>query len=262
MADIVFYNGNFLAADKTGIDPADRGFTLGDGVFDTMLAVEEGAVDADAHFARLLEHAAVLKIFVDMDVAAFKSAVNRLIAHSSHYRLAIRTSISRGSGKRGLAPPDDQKPTILMLASPAPDPDKLPPPRLVIAETVRRNEHSPLSRIKSSNYGDNILALMEAKDRGADDAVMLNTAGHVACATAANIFALIDGALYTPPVADGAMPGITRRKLLPGAQEKSLTADELLQAEAIWLTSSILGIRAAASVNGLKMKPLTVPVAA
>lgn len=262
MTDIVFYNGAFVAADEVSIDPADRGFTLGDGVFDTMLAVDGNPVDADAHFARLVEHASVLKIPVGVDIAALKQAASQLISQSENQPIAIRTAISRGPGARGLAPPHNSQPTILMRASPAPDPDKMPPPRLVIAETVRRNEHSPLSRIKSSNYGDNILALMEARDKDADDAIMLNTAGHAACATAANIFALIDGELYTPPVADGAMPGITRAKLLPRAREKSLTAEDLLRADAVYLTSSILGIRAAQSINGIKLKPLKVPAAA
>lgn len=262
MADIVFYNGAFIPANEASIDPADRGFTLGDGVFDTMLAVDGKAVDSDEHFTRLLCHAAALKIPVGMTVGALKNAADHLISRSSGARTTVRTAVSRGPGARGLMPPDHPQPTILMRALPAPDLTGLPPPRLVIARTVRRNEHSPLSRIKSSNYGDNILALTEAKDKGADDAIMLNTAGRVACATAANIFALIDGALYTPPVADGAMPGIVREKLLPRAREKSLTVDELMNAEAIYLTSSILGIRAARSVDGTELKELTVPAAA
>ena len=251
----VFLNGVFIEEDKAGLPVTDRGFTLGDGVFDTMRAINGSLADADLHFERLLDHAAVLKIPVGMSVEDFKDAAHHLITPSSRHPLAIRTAISRGPGERGLAPPEAPQPTILMRASPAPAPVK--PPRLIIAQNVRRNEHSPLCRIKSSNYGDNILALMEAKERGADDALMLNNAGHVACSTASNIFVQIGGVLYTPPLSDGVMNGITRQKLLPRAREKSLSTDDLMRAEAIYLTSSIMGIRPAESINGVKLKSLT-----
>lgn len=252
---IVFLNGAFMDESEAALPVTDRGFTLGDGVFDTMLAIDGALIDADAHFTRLLDHATVLKIPVGMSVSDFKNTANHLIRQSAHQRTAIRTAISRGPSERGLAPPDVPQTTILMRASPAPAPAKLP--HLIIAQSVRRNEHSPLSRIKSSNYGDNLLALMEAKERGADDAIMLNTAGCVACATASNIFVQINGTLYTSPLSDGVMNGITRQKLLPRAQEKSLNADDLMRAEAIYLTSSIMGVRAAASLNGKEFENVT-----
>lgn len=258
---IVFLNGHFVEENEAALSVTDRGFTLGDGVFDTMLATGGALIDADAHFARLIDHATVLKIPVSMNVADFKNTAHQLIASSAVQPTAIRTAISRGAGERGLAPPDRAQPTILMRTSPAPDPAKMPLPHLIIAQGVRRNEHSPLSRIKSSNYGDNILALLEAKDNGADDAIMLNTAGHVACATASNIFVQIGGTLYTPPLRDGAMDGITRRKLLPRAREKSISTEDLTNAEAIYLTSSIMGVRAAATLDGVTLKKLT-PLAA
>lgn len=243
---IVFLNGDFIEESATKIPVTDRGFTLGDGVFDTMLAMDGKPVEAEAHFERLLRHAAVLKISVGMDLTVFKNAAFTLISQSANQPLAIRTTITRGPGERGLAPPDAPRPTVLMRASPAPNSDALPPPRLIVAQSVRRNECSTLSRIKSLNYGDNILALMEAKEKGADDAIMLNTAGNIACATASNVFVKIGGTLYTPPLSDGAMDGITRQKLLPGAVEKSLNVNDLGRAGAIYLTSSILGIRQAA----------------
>lgn len=260
----VFLNGEFIEEGAAALPVTDRGFTLGDGVFDTMLASDESLVDADDHFNRLLKHAAVLKIAVDMDVEIFKKTAHRLIGQSANQRAAIRTTVSRGPGDHGLIPPESPQPTILMRISPAPDPSTSPPPRLIIAETVRRNEHSPLSRIKSLNYGDNILALMEAKEKGADDAIILNAAGNPACATAANIFVLIGGKLFTPPVSDGAMDGITRQKMLPKAIEKSMGIEDMMEADSIYLTSSILGIRAAKSLNGRKLLDLygNFPIAA
>ncbi len=149
-----FLNGTFIEEDKATLPVTDRGFTLGDGVFDTLLAVDGKLIDAEAHFMRLIAHAAVLKIPVAMNIADFIKTANHLVIPSSDHRIAVRTAISRGPGERGLVPPDTPQPTILMRASPAPDPATLPPPRLIIAQSVRRNEYSPLSRIKSANYGD------------------------------------------------------------------------------------------------------------
>jgi len=256
MKNVIFLNGKFVDESAAALPVTDRGFTLGDGVFDTMRAVNGALIDADAHFSRLLEHAAVLKIPVDMRVEDLKNTAHHLISQPDKQPLAVRTIISRGPAARGLVPPETPQPTIVMRADPVSQVAKTQPLRLIIAESVRRNEHSPLSRIKSLNYGDNILAMAEAQEKGADNAIMLNTAGNVACASAANIFVLIGGELFTPPQADGAMNGITRRKLLPKAIEKTLRVEDLMEADSIYLTSSIAGIRAAASLNGRKLLDL------
>jgi len=114
----------------------------------------------------------------------------------------------------------------------------------VIADSTRRNEHSPLSRIKSTSCLDSIIARVEADRRGADDAILLNTAGRIAEATAANVFAVIDGVTATPPVADGALPGIMREAVMASTsvEERSLSPTDLDVASEIFLTSS-LGIR-------------------
>jgi branched-chain amino acid aminotransferase len=85
---------------------------------------------------------------------------------------------------------------------------------VVIARSVRRDEDSPLSALKTLNYLPNILARIEAAERGADDAILLNRAGRVAETTIGNVFVHISGAWVTPPVEDGALPGIRRAKLI------------------------------------------------
>jgi len=120
---------------------------------------------------------------------------------------------------------------------------------------TRRNEHSPLARVKSLNYLDNILARREAAENGADDAILLNTRGRVAETTIANLFALIDGRVVTPSVAEGALPGIARGLILERLEvaERPLTLAELRRAGEIVLTNS-LGVRPVVAVDGV---PLT-----
>jgi branched-chain amino acid aminotransferase len=122
---------------------------------------------------------------------------------------------------------------------------------LVVARCTCRNQASPLSRIKSLNYLDAVLARREAAERGADDAVMLNTAGRAAETSIANLFARIGGAWATPAVGEGALPGIMRAEVRVRlrAAERPIALEELLRAEALLLTNA-LSIRAASSLEG------------
>ncbi|MCB9990928.1 MAG: aminotransferase class IV [Rhodospirillales bacterium] len=235
-------NGQFTDTAESVIPVTDRGLTLGDGVFDTMLAQDGKPVWAREHFARLSYNASMLGIDFTLD---FEAIAETLLEQNdaAQGRYAVRTTITRGSGARGLMPPDTVKPTIIMGCAPAPQ--KTNRVELVIAQTVRRNEHSPLSKIKSLNYGDNILALIEARDKGAEDALMLNGAGHVCCATAGNIFVQEQDRLLTPPLDDGVLSGITRQKIIEShdVTEESIAPERLFEADAVFITNSIQGLR-------------------
>jgi len=100
-------------------------------------------------------------------------------------------------------------------------------------------------------YGDNILARREAIDRGVDDAIMLNTEGHVACATVGNVFFRIEGAWVTPPKADGILPGLARRRFIAelGAAEASISSDMLRKPDAGFVCNS-LGFSRIKSIDG------------
>jgi branched-chain amino acid aminotransferase len=162
---------------------------------------------------------------------------------------AIRITISRGTGARGLAPPEEVKPTLLITAS-----AYAPPAEACSAAIVgiRRNEGSPLSRMKSLAYLDNVLATAEAARSGAEEAILLNNAGKVAGAARANLFAVIDGRLVTPPIDDGVLPGIARRVVLElaAAEEASLTEADLARAAEIFLTNSLFEIRTVGRLDG------------
>jgi branched-chain amino acid aminotransferase len=110
----------------------------------------------------------------------------------------------------------------------------------IISKTIRRNEYSPLSRIKSLNYLDNILAKEEARTLSADDAIILNTKGFVTCATSSNIFIREVNNWITPPLEDGVLDGVERLKLIQNrAREESITIERLKNADEIIFTNSI-----------------------
>lgn len=241
----VWLNGALVDAAAARIAPGDRGFTLGDGLFET-LAVRHGAPQRlEAHLARLATGAQVIGLPLPaFDLPAIAAA---LLTANGLADAVLRLTVTRGEGPRGVLPPAAPTPTLLVTAAALAPPAA--PARLCVARVTRRNEHSPLARIKSLNYLDNILARQEGQQRGCDDALLLNTRGGVAESTIANVFVVRDGALLTPPVADGALPGVMRGALLArGAREAALTPEDLAQASEVFLTSS-LGIRPVAAVD-------------
>lgn len=227
------------------LSPFDRGFTLGDGLFETMRVRDGAVLRLESHLARLATGAGVLGLpLPTLDLAAALAAT---AAANDLTDGVLRLTLSRGTGPRGVLPPADPNPTLVITAAPLPAP--APAARLVIAQGTRRNDRSPLAQVKSLNYLDNILARQEAARRGADDGVLLNTREGVAETSIANLFAVIGSDLVTPPLADGVLPGIMRAAVLnEGAGERPLTVEDLSRAEEIFLTSA-LGIRSVAALE-------------
>lgn len=247
---ILYHNDDWHDDNAKLFEFNDR-LRLGDGVFDTMLVLIESGkariIHEALHRERLRHDAGIMGI----EIAALPPAQHIIDKNTlSDGRYALNTLITRGIGERGVMPPKNAAPTITMRIAPAPQ--EFPPIHAIIAGTVRRNEGSPLSQIKSCNYGDNILALIEAQNKDANEAIMLNNKGHVTCASAGNIFACIDGALVTPPLSCGVMDGITRKMLIEhhGAIERPLSAQNLETANGLYITNSIRGASAVISLNG------------
>jgi branched-chain amino acid aminotransferase len=246
-------NGYIMPGDQPAIMHDERGFTLGDGVFDSMFVCDGEMQEAEAHFARLLRHYAILicpqapeTYTPPLDVATLRARAQNLITafDADQAHLVLRTSLSAGPGGRGLKAPDTPAPTCLMAMSPAPPPASDAPVTAIIAESVRRNAYSPLSRIKSLNYGDNLIAYREAQAAGAQEAILLNTAGYVACASVGNIIMVEDGQWLTPPQTDGAMDGTQRARLIEqGMREASITTDRLREARAVYSCNCVRGVQ-------------------
>jgi branched-chain amino acid aminotransferase len=251
----VWQNGRIIIPEEAHVSIADRGVLLGDGLFETM-AVHNGRVlDLDAHLERLASGLGVLGFVVAVDLAKLRAGIARYIAAEEAPCAVLRVTVTRGAGPRGLAPPEPPRPTIFMTLSPMPAARKTPL-SLHVATVTRRNEHSPLSRIKALPYLDNVLALSEARAQGADDALLLNTRGTIACATVANVFVIREGRLETPPVSDGALPGTVRALVLCLAKqagfagiEISLDVGSLAAADHVFLTNSISRVTEARQCN-------------
>ncbi|MEQ8229149.1 MAG: aminotransferase class IV [Rhodospirillales bacterium] len=259
---IIDLNGDLIDAAEARLDPFDRGFTLGDAIFES-LRVKDGRPEfAAEHLSRLAEAAKVTGMPLPFTEGEALKRMARLIDAGGLPDAALRLTVSRGAAARGVAAPkaEDCKPTVVISLHP------LPPTRsavvgMITATVTRRNEHSPFSRVKATPYLDSIIALEEAKAEGAQDAVLLNTAGRVASACYANLFAVIDGRLVTPPPADGPLPGITRGRVLAalGGAEQSLMPEDLARADEIFLTNSF-GVRPVGVLDGRMLAPMPGPM--
>ncbi|HEX6866440.1 MAG TPA: aminotransferase class IV [Caulobacteraceae bacterium] len=226
----------------------DRGLTLGDGLFETLLARNGDLVWLDAHLDRMARGCVALGLPA-LDLAHARQLCEDA-ARTVPGRAAVRLTLTAGSGGRGLDRPSDPAPRLFATAAPAPKPSG--PANLIFAK-VRRNEGSPASRLKTLAYLDNILAREEALAAGADEAVMLNNRGEIACAAAANVFWIAGKQLFTPELGCGVLSGIMRAHVLSWAGEVGLRAvetaagpDAMLAADAIFLTNSLNGVRPAA----------------
>jgi branched-chain amino acid aminotransferase/4-amino-4-deoxychorismate lyase len=205
---------------------------------------------AAAHWARMAAGAAALGLPAPPEAAFLDAAAGAVReAGLAQARAAVRVTLTAGSGGRGLDRPPELQPRLFATAAPSPKPSE---PASLIVASVRRNEASPASRLKTLAYLDNVLARREARAAGADEAVMLNTQGELACAAAANLFWIEDGVVCTPAPATGCLPGVMAAQVCAAARGLVVELREafegpaaLEQAEAIFLTNSLIGVRPA-----------------
>ncbi len=228
----------------------DRGLLLGDGLFETLLWRDGALVLGQPHWARMAAGAATLGLpppteagFLDCAAAAVRDA------GLAGARAAVRVTLTAGSGGRGLERPAELQPRLFATAAPSQPPAG---PASLIVAGVRRNAASPTSRLKTLAYLDNVLARREARAAGADEAVMLNTQGELACAAAANLFWIEADVPHTPPPEAGCLDGIMARQVRAAAAGLGIEVREeregpaaLERAEAVFLTSSLIGVRPA-----------------
>lgn len=247
---MIYFNGEILPADQVQIRPEDRGFLLGDGVFETIPVFQGIPFKLLEHLERLKRGAEITKIKLATSIEAIQSSIQELIDKNnlSNADAIIRITLTRGPGPRGLSISLDTSPTIMMTVSkwlrkPA-------TPVHVLISKHRRNEFSAVYSIKSLNFLENILAKNEAETALAQDAILLNTAGNLAESTASNLFLVKDAVLSTPKISDGVLPGITREAVLSLAKklgikiiEASLPQKELISADEAFLTNSLVGVQ-------------------
>ncbi len=245
----------------------DRGFLLGHGLFETVLWAGGRLEHWIDHLERLERGCRTLRLPPPDRTAALTAAEAAIASADGPKRAAVRLSWSAGPNSGGeLDPPAELHPRLTAIAwalGPAPG-----PARLVTAH-VRRNDRSPSARLKSFSSLDNVIARAEAVEAGADEALMLNTAGEIACAAAANVFWVRHEEVFTPDLDCGVLDGIMRRQVIAACHDLGLPVQEVyanlgrMAGAPMFLTNSLEGVRPVASLDGrdLPRSPLVAAIA-
>ncbi len=254
----VWVDGRLLPADVPHLSAFDRGFQLGDGVFETLRARAGRPTELPEHVARLRRSADGLAIPLPdgLDEVLARGIADLVAAESldgTGGDASIRITVSRGAIlERGLLPHEPTSaPTIVIQAWLV-----LPPPaghlehglHLAVSE-IRRDPENPLSALKTTSRADYVHARLEARRAGADDALFLTVDGFLSEATTANVFLVRGDELATPALGCAILPGTTRSWILGWATRVGLRASEtwlsvadLATADEAFLSSSVAGI--------------------
>jgi branched-chain amino acid aminotransferase len=254
----VWIDGRIEPADAPVLSAFDRGFQLGDAVFETLRARGGRPTELPEHVDRMRRSAAGLAIAMPDDLETLlAAAIDKLLGAEglagTDGDASIRITVSRGPFfGRGLLPPDEHPaPTIVVQAWPVPAPpvSHLEIGLHLVPSSVRRDPENPLNALKTTSRADYVYARVEARTAGADDALFLTTDGYLSEATSANLFLVRGEELATPALACAILPGTTRDWILRwGAtvgltvSEGLLTTRDLHEADEAFLSSSVAGI--------------------
>ena len=222
------------------VSATDHGLVVGDGVFEALKVTEAGAFAVRRHLARLTRSAAALGLPAP-DHDQLREAIEAVLADRGFTDGKLRITYTGGAGPLG-SQPAYGPPTLVVAAEASAHP---PATTVVVTAPWSRNEHGALAGVKSISYGENVRALAWAAERGAGEAIFLNTAGNVCEGTGTNVFCVFGDIVVTPPLTSGPLAGITRELLLEWCEitERDLTLAEALAADEVFVTSSLRDVQ-------------------
>ena len=260
---VVFLNGHFLPETKAVVPINDRGFMYGDGLFETMRVVGKRPFRMAQHLERMTCGANFLKIKCPFTSKALEKFAEQLIERNKMPEAILRVALTRGPGERGYAPNGDGKPTVVMTlhAAPSLDTERAIEWSLVTS-SFRISATDPLASFKTMNKLTHVMARIEATEKGADEALLINTNGEVAEAASGNLFWVYQDKICTVPTGRGVLPGITRAVVLEICQTLGLQTNKrvikpeaLRNSKGIFVSQSALGIVPIIAFDGEMVEP-------
>ena len=263
MANLCNIDGHITSEEDARIPVLDRGFLFGDSIYEVVRTHRGVPLAWPEHWTRLKASAAALGMELDQNEATIARRCAKTMAQSALGDCYVRIIVTRGTGE---APNIDVayagsslrwvimvRPLQLASGSAI---------KLALVDRLRNDRRALDPATKSGNYLNNVMGLAEAKASGATDCVMLNGDGSVTEASTSNLFARIDGVWCTPPLEAGILVGITRSMLLKflpedgeKTEERSISREELLRAEEIFLSSTLRDIGPVTHLNGRQLHP-------
>jgi D-alanine transaminase len=262
----VYLNGEFVDASEARISPMDRGFLFGDGIYEVVPTFSGKPVGLNLHFDRMRNGLKSVGIQYEIDTAEWRSIIDTLIMQKSDSSQIHSTSkgvyihVSRGADtKRAHSYPKDVSPTIFAYAfdtppSQAPDSDIIKGFHVTTGEDLRWQR----CHIKSTSLLGNVMHYQQGQDAGVDEIILYNEKKEITEAASCNVFIVKNEKIYTPPLDNQILPGITRRIVIDALTkltdykviEGIIMLEDLLAADEVWITSSSKEVGPVLSING------------
>lgn len=256
IADIVYLNGQFLPLAEAKVSPLDRGFLFADGVYEVIPVYSRQTFRLDEHLRRLQASLDGIRLANPLSTAQWQARVREMIGHSSFDDAQIYLQVTRGADdKRDHAFPTGVAPTVFMFASPLVTPDENLR-RLGVGAVTAVDNRWLRCDLKTLALLANVLLRQQAVDHGCAETILVRD-GFVTEGSASNLFLVKNGVLVTPPKSHLMLPGVTYDVVLDLAarhgvptEVREILADELLDADELWMTSSTKEVLAITRLDG------------
>lgn len=256
-AGVVWVDGRLQDANAPALSPFDHGLLTGDGVFETLKVLAGRPFAVRRHLERLARSAAGIGLALP-PADQLRSALDEVVRANELDEGRLRVTVTGGpaplGSERGTSPP-----TVVIAAGRLPP---WPPTTDVCVVPWPRNERGALAGLKTISYGENVVALAYARERGAGEAVFANLGGRLCEGTGTNVFVVSDGVLRTPPLTSGCLAGVTRDLVLEltDAVEEDLPVEALGDADEAFLTSTTREVQPIRAVGGRVLPTAPGPV--
>jgi len=256
----VYLNGEYMPMEEAKISPMDRGFLFGDGIYEVIPSYDGKLVGFGPHLDRMQDGLDAIELKLTIDKAAWRQICAELIEKNGGGDLGLYFHVSRGAdSKRNHAYPEGIEPTVYAFSfeiPPAPVPDKsqVSPYSVSTTEDLRWKR----CNIKSTALLGNVMHYQHGHARGDNETILYNHDMELTEAAACNVFVIKDGVVATPDLDYQKLPGITRLMLIDilrkngsiPVEERTVTLDELLAADEVWITSSSKELAPVVEIDG------------
>jgi len=259
MSGLIYINGEYVPREEAKISVFDHGFLYGDGVFEGIRAYNGKVFKLDEHIDRLYSSASAICLKIPLSKEEMKATILECLRKNGLKNAYIRPIVSRGIGDLGLDPRKCPEPNIIIITQEwgALYGDLYEKGLAAVTVGVRRNPPESLPpNIKSLNYLNNILAKLEANEKGGDEAIMFDVHGNLSEGTGDNIFLVNNGRIVTPPTINN-LKGITRatvidiaKKLGYVVEEKNCGLHDLYTADEVFVTGTAAEVAPITKIDG------------
>ncbi|MCP8686008.1 aminotransferase class IV [Marinobacterium sedimentorum] len=245
--NIVYLKGQFMASEEATVSPFDRGFLFGDSVYEVVPYFRGIGFRLQEHIARLEHSLRAVRIQADIDWAVL---MDELVQRNGGGTMSVYLQVTRGDcGSRSHSYDARLKPTVFACCAPVRNFAAVAAADVVgLSAIVTADLRWHRCDIKSTGLLPNILVLQQARDQGADEALLLRD-GVLTEGTSCNLFVVRQGVIYTPKRSSDILGGITRELVLGLAdangmqyQEVDIDYDSLMNADEVWISSSTRGV--------------------